>query len=85
MNGGITTDILLQKGQKLSLVIYNGESSEEAKDLYEAVEKARTTKELVPLRHTDFSICIECVQATSQFSFVRDCRIYRIALEGELV
>jgi hypothetical protein len=75
---------VLEMGQHISMVLYNGKSSEKAGALYNYLKENEQSKTLLPLTGTLFNISIEDVIVTETPGTEHADTTYRIEMKGEL-
>lgn len=76
-------DMILEKGQKFSAILYDGQSIDAAQTVVSYLNTARTKDRPVPLNGSDLKIRVITI-AISEHEDMDGTR-YKILLEGELV
>jgi hypothetical protein len=75
---------VLERGQKVSMVLYNGKSNEEATKLHEYLKENKESETLLPLPGSLFKLLVEDIIVTETPGKEFADTTYRIELKGEL-
>lgn len=77
-------DCNLEKGQHITLIVYNGPSKDEAQAMYDYLVKIRYEGILIPIEDTPFSLDIQDFSLVQTYEPTGYKDIYEVEVKGEV-